>query len=73
MRKALVLCAAVLAFVALALPAYADGRGAQTETVRFHKASSDGRLQLRGSGLRRAICEKYQGVQPGDLSMGLFR
>ena len=39
MRKALVLCAAVLAFVALALPAYADGRGAQTETFRFHKAT----------------------------------
>jgi hypothetical protein len=38
-RKALVLCAVVLALLALALPAYANGKGAQTETTRFHKVT----------------------------------
>ena len=37
MRKTLVLSAAILALVVLALPAYANGKGAQTETTRFHK------------------------------------
>ena len=55
MRKALVLGAAVLAFVVLALPAYADGRGAQTETFRSHKATETFRDFVPCTGERATI------------------
>ncbi len=62
MRKALVLSAAVLAFVVLALPAYADGNGAQTETERFHKVTETFRDVVPCTGERATITTVSNGV-----------
>ncbi len=62
MRKALVLLAAVLALVVLALPAYADGKGAQTETTRFHKQTDTFKDVLPCTGEAATITVVQNGV-----------
>jgi hypothetical protein len=72
-RKALILGVAILALVVLALPSYAAGNGAQTETIRFHKDTDTFRDFVPCTGERARITTVTNGVlHTTELSNGTF-